>query len=329
MDYARFVALRRPLWERFEAQLATARRSHRLDYSEVEELALRYRQVLHDHAYARARFPGTGASALLARLAVTGGTWLRQDTEHRFSLVRFFFVRFPLAVHAHGPQLAIAAALFFTATLLGLGVAVFEPSVAVALLGADTVDDLQRGHLWTESLTTTVPPSFSSSAIATNNMSVAVTAWAGGALAGLGALWVVLLNGLMLGMAFGATARFAMAGELLEFVAAHGPLEITLILVAAAAGLSMGSALLRAEDLPRAVTVPRAAREAVVVLLGCLPWFVVLGIVEGFLSPSPELPWVWKALLGLALEVCFLVPVALAALRETSAEPAMRLEERA
>jgi cyanate permease len=77
------------------------------------------------------------------------------------------------------------------------------------------------------------------------------------------------------------------------------------------------------------VTVPRAAREAVVVLLGCLPWFVVLGIVEGFLSPSPELPWVWKALLGLALEVCFLVPVALAALRETSAEPAMRLEERA
>jgi uncharacterized membrane protein SpoIIM required for sporulation len=199
--------------------------------------------------------------------------------------------------------------------------------VALALLGPDTVEQLARGQLWTEALTTTIPPAFSSSAIATNNMSVAVTAWAGGALAGLGALWVVLLNGFMLGAVFGATARFGMATALLEFVAAHGPLELTLILVSAAAGLAMGSALLRAEDLPRSVTVPRAAREALVVLLGCLPWFLVLGVVEAFLSPSPTLPWVWKALLGMALEVCFLIPVAVVALRASPAAEALVTSE--
>jgi uncharacterized membrane protein SpoIIM required for sporulation len=315
MDYSRFVALRRPLWDRFAADLAAARRPAGLAYAAVEELALRYRQVLHDHAYARARFPGTGAATQLARLAVAGGTLLRREEPQRFSLLRFFLQRFPRAVHAHAPFLGIAAGLFATAALLGLGVAVFEPGVATALLGAANVENLQRGELWTESLTTTVPPAYSSSLIATNNMSVAVLAWAGGALAGLGSLWVVVLNGFMLGAVFGSTARYGMATALLEFVAAHGPLEITLILVSAGAGLAMGSALLRAEDLPRSVTLPRAAREALVVLLGCLPWFLLLGAVEALLSPHPELPWVWKALLGLALEVCFLVPVALAALR--------------
>jgi uncharacterized membrane protein SpoIIM required for sporulation len=316
VDYARFVALRRPLWDGFEEQLVRAReRRSEMSYGDVEELALRYRQLLQDHAFARSRFAGTGAAQRLARLAVEGGTLLQQEEGRRPSLARFFFGRFPAAVRGHAKQIGVALALFLVTGLLGLAVAVFEPAMAVALLGPEAVHDLQRGRLWTESLTTTVPPSYSSSRIATNNMSVAVTAWAGGVALGLGSLWVVLLNGFLLGAVFGVTARFDMATALLEFVSAHGPLEITLILVSAGAGLSIGAALLRADDLPRAVTVPRAATEAVVVLLGCLPWFLVLGVVEAFLSPSPTLHWGWKLLLGLALETCFLVPVALAGVR--------------
>src|SRR6185436_2630014 len=248
MDYARFVALRRPLWDSFERD-ATAARRRDFSYAEVEELALRYRQVLHDHAWARARFPGTGAAQRLHRLAVLGGTVLQREDEERFSIVRFFFERFPAAVRASVPWIGVAVALFLVSGLLGWAVAVYEPGVAVATLGPDRVEDLRRGHLWTESLTTTVPPSISSSFIATNNMSVALTAWAGGALAGLGSLWVAIFNGFLLGAIFGVTARFSMAGELGEFVVAHGLLELTLILVCAGAGLGIGAALLRAGDL--------------------------------------------------------------------------------
>jgi len=315
MDYARFVHLRRPLWDRFDGELQAARGGGiDLTYAEIEELALHYRQILHDHAWARARFAGTGAAQLLQRLAVEGGTLLQREESERRTLVDFFFVRVPAAVHAQARWIGVAVALFFVAVLLGWAVALYEPGVAVGLLGPQAVAGLRDGHLWTEALTSTMPPAFSSSRIATNNMSVALTAWAGGALAGLGALWVVLLNGFMLGAAFGVTARFSMEAELGTFVLAHGLLEITLILVSAGAGLSVGAALLRADDLPRSVTVPRAAREAMVVLLGCLPWFLVLGLVEGFVSPSPALAWQWKALLGVALEVCFLTPILLAAL---------------
>ena len=111
MDYARFVALRQPLWDAFEQQLGDGRLHKGLTYAEVEELAMRYRQVLHDHAWARARFAGTGAARRLARLAVLGGRALQQEAEQKLSLTHFFFVRFPSAVIDHLPTIGVAVLL--------------------------------------------------------------------------------------------------------------------------------------------------------------------------------------------------------------------------
>jgi uncharacterized membrane protein SpoIIM required for sporulation len=317
MDYARFVRLRRPLWDEFESRLQAARDDDdALGHQALETLALRYRQVLHDHALAGARFGGTGAARRLWRLALDGTHWLQRERGDRLPGPWTFVTRtFPDAFRAHLPYLALATALFTSAAVLGFVLAVLQPGMGMALLGPDRMEDLRNGKLWTEALTTSVPPALSSSTIATNNMSVALTGWAGGALAGLGALYVVLLNGLLLGAVFGITLPYGMADELLTFVSAHGPLEITLILTTAASGLGMGRALVAAEDRPRREAVQDAARRALVVLLGCLPWFVLLGVVEAFLSPSPELDPSVKALLGLGLESLFLV-VALGPLRQ-------------
>ncbi|HVS03189.1 MAG TPA: stage II sporulation protein M [Thermoanaerobaculia bacterium] len=307
MDYSRFVALRRPLWEELEQGLERLRRHEALTYEELEALAMLYRQLLQDHAWARARYPHTGVARRLERLAVAGTGALHRDAAgDRFSPRRFLLDRFPQAVRAHLPLIGLSLALFLVMTLVGLGVAVFEPGVAVALLGPETVAGLRDGRLWTEALTTTVPPAISSSAIARNNMSVAITAWAGGLLGGVGSLWITLLNGYMLGAVLGVTLHFSLAGELLEFVAAHGPLEITLILVCAGAGLGIGRALLVAGERPRGQALQQAGREALVVLAGCLPWFLVLGAVEGLVSPSPAVPWGTKLFLGLSLQAVFL-----------------------
>jgi uncharacterized membrane protein SpoIIM required for sporulation len=104
---------------------------------------------------------------------------------------------------------------------------------------------------------------------------------------------------------FGVTLHYGLAANLLEFVSAHGPLEITLILVASSAGLGMGRALLEATERPRRVVLREAGNDAVAILFGCLPWFVPLAAVEGFLSPSPDVPRAWKAALGLGLLALF------------------------
>ncbi len=214
------------------------------------------------------------------------------------------------------PSWSCASASSLAAALLGLSLAVASPSVGVALLGPEAVAGLRDGQLWTQSLAHAVPPAVSSSGIATNNMAVALAGWAGGALAGLGAIYVVVMNGFLLGATLAATMHFSLAGQLLEFVSAHGPLEITLILTTAAAGLGLGRGLLAADDRPRRVAAAEAGRRALYVLVGCLPWFVVLGVVEGFISPSPSVPASLKIALGGSLEALFL----LVAWRPTLAE---------
>ncbi len=318
MDYARFVRMRRSVWEAFEAQLAAVRdRLRSLGYGELEEMALRYRQVLHDHALAASRFPGTAAARRLQSLALEGTRRLTGERRERAGLLRFFSRTFPRAFQRHLDTVGLAVALFLLAAVWGLVVAVLRPSLGLSLLGPRALQGLEEGRLWTESLVTTVPPAFSSSGIATNNISVALSAWGGGVLAGLIPLYVILLNGMMLGSIFGVTLHYSMAGELLEFISAHGPLELTLILVSAAAGLAMGRSLVAAGDRPRALAVRDAGRDALAVLLGCLPWFVVLALVEVFISPAPELPVSLKVTLGLALESLFLFM----AFRPVAAEP--------
>jgi len=307
VDYAGFVRHGRARWAEFETRLQTARSGRALTHDQLEALAVGYRQVLHDHALAAARYPGTAIAERLRALAVSGTHWLSERRARRsFSPLQFYGDAFPRAVRAHAPLLGVAVALFLSAALFGLFLAVVEPSVGMRLLGPRAIAGLREGRLWTDSLVSVVPPSITSSAIATNNMSVALTAWAGGALAGLGALWVLLWNGLFLGIVFGTVFHYGMADRLGEFVAAHGPLELTLIVVSAAGGLGLGRALVAPDDRPRRVALADAGDKAGVLLLGCLPFFLLLGVVEAFLSPSPSLSVPFKAALGACLLAAFL-----------------------
>ena len=308
MDYAAFQRLRQPIWEEFERQLARVReRGGGVTYGELEAAAVRFRQVLHDHALAAARFPGTGASRRLALLALEGNRLLSHEAEARsWSLFRFFLHTFPTTFRRQLPVVGASGALFLAAGLLGLVLTITVPGFGSAFLGPEQIAGLREGHLWTESLTTTIPPTVSSSAIATNNLSVALTAWAGGITAGVLSLWVVVFNGLMLGAVLAVTLHYGMAGNLLEFIAAHGPLELTVIVVAAASGLVMARGFIAAEDRPRSEVIRRAAEEAFVLVAGSLPWLVILGIVEGTISPAATVPPATKLGVGLALETIFL-----------------------
>ena len=59
-------------------------------------------------------------------------------------------------------------------------------------------------------------------------------------------------------------------------------------------------------DRSRSLALREASRDALIVLLGCIPWFVLLALVEVFVSPSPDLPVPLKLAVGVALEALFL-----------------------
>ena len=309
MRYERFLELGRGRWEEFSERLRQLEHSPRqVSHQELETLAVDYRQVLHDHALASTRFPGTWAATLLSTLAVSANHLLQwQPQEKRFGIFRFYRQTFPRLCRELSRELLICGSLLVLSTILGLSLATLDPGFGTAFIGTEAVEGLARGEIWTDSVDDASP--LFSSLIATNNMRVALNAWLGGLAAGLWSLVIVFFNGVMLGSVVAVTFHYGMSPALFEFIAAHGPLELSLIVVAAAAGLHVGWALVAFGDRPRSERLRIAAMRSLQVLLGCLPFFVILGIVESFLSPSPAVGAPFKLAAGLALEAIFIAVV--------------------
>lgn len=303
MEYGRWVEERRALWDEVEARIGAAlSRRRRLTFDDLEELALAYRRVLHDAAVARARFPGSAAARRLERLGIRGAYVLQGDLNpERFTVRRFYGRTFPGACRRVLPHLKLVTVLFLVAALFAGIAALTSPGLGRRFLGPARLEKLQEGRLWTESLVTAAPPGAAASGIATNNMTVALIAWAGGTIAGFGPVYAVLVNGALLGALFGVTYHYGMAGALGGFVLSHGPLEIFLILMSAAAGLYLAQGIVMATDRPRGQVLREHAAWSTVVVAGSLPWFLLLGLVEAFISPRPELPVLFKASIGVAL----------------------------
>ena len=309
MDYNRFVELRAPIWERFEQALqrADGRRGATLDYQELEQLAFDYRRVLHDHALANARYRSTSAARRLQRLAASGTRLVQRDRTHRYRGILHFITRtFPQTFRRRLPEILVAIAIFFGAGLLGLAITLVQPNFGLSFTGPQALEGLQEGHLWTEAMTDDTAP-LHAARIGTNNIGVSLTAWAGGLTAGLLTVFLVFYNGLMLGSVVGLTLHHSMAIPLLSFISAHGPLELSMILVCAGGGLVVARGLVATDDRTRAEALREAARDGLVLLIGCLPWLALLAAVEAFISPTAAISPQLKVAIGLALEGLFLL----------------------
>jgi uncharacterized membrane protein SpoIIM required for sporulation len=124
------------------------------------------------------------------------------------------------------------------------------------------------------------------SQIFTNNIGVTFYAFAGGLLLGLGTLYVLLQNGVLLGVVAGLAIGAGNGRSFFELVTAHGVLELSCIIVAGAAGLRLGWALIDPGNRTRGEALREEARAAVEIVLGTAPWLVLAGLVEGFVTPS-------------------------------------------
>jgi len=102
---------------------------------------------------------------------------------------------------------------------------------------------------------------------------------------------VIIFNGGFIGAIFGLTIENGAIDELLRFVLPHGLLELTCIAVSCVAGLRLGWALVDPGPLTRGASLRRESRAAMEIVLGTMPWLVLAGLIEGFVSPrQPPLP---------------------------------------
>lgn len=311
MDYATFMERGSVSWDRMEALIDAAGRDlGRLSADELEALVAAHRAVVSDFAWARTRYPDAGTTARLRALAFRGHQLLAEpDPPLPRRIWRFFSDGYPRLFQQTLPATLGATALFGGATLLGVVVGGVNPDAARLFIGEEAIQGLRESTIWTDQVGEMQDATSLSTMIFTNNIRVALAAWAGGALAGLGSAAALLFNGLMFGCMLTVTWQFGMLDRLHAWIAAHGPLELFLICCAGGAGFTLARGLVDDRGRPLYQTLAEAGRRSVRLALGTVPWFVLCGIVEGTISPQMELATSLKQIVGVVMLTIFLTYV--------------------
>jgi uncharacterized membrane protein SpoIIM required for sporulation len=301
MISARWLEKRRPHWARLEdlVKRSATRGVRALGHSELRELGLLYRQTASDLATVRedpaARQLAAYLNQLLGRAHNRIYLGRRSDA---IGIVRFYRHTYPRIFRQTLPYTTTAFALFLLAAVFGFLLTVMDPGFARHVLGPAMVDTIERQVMWTERILTMKPQA--ASGIMTNNLAVSFAAFAGGMTAGLLTLYIVLMNGVLMGVIDAACWQAGMLGRLYDFVALHGVLELPAIFISAGAGLLLARGILFPGLLPRRAALVESGGMAVRLFLGSVPLLILAGVIEGFLSPS-KLPTPLKFALAAVL----------------------------
>jgi uncharacterized membrane protein SpoIIM required for sporulation len=282
----RWIEKRKPYWERLELLIGRANRGiSQLTHSELQELGLLYRQTASDLSVVREDPTGRQFAMYLNQLLGRSHNLIYLGQKHKVSaLVRFYRDTYPQVFRETLPQTLLAVAIFAFTGLVAWVVTLHDPAFAYRLLGPGMMETIEQRKMWTESIVTVKP--LASSGIMTNNLSVAFSTFALGITAGLGTIWMMVLNGLLIGVIGAATWKAGMAVQLWSFVAPHGVLELPAIFIAGGAGFEIARGMLFPGFLPRKASLAQAGGRAARLLLGTIPLLIVAGVIEGFFSPS-------------------------------------------
>ena len=302
-----FVRRNRPRWQKLESMLGTleSRGLKRTERRFLQELIALYRATTGDLAFAQTHYRGTTLLLFLHQLVARAHNQIYRP--HRFSLaaaVGYFRNEVPRAIRAHLQAIAWSAIVFFLGTALGLSAVQFDERAATVILPASVLNSIYSGQMWTGGIFSVVPAPVSSTFIFTSNISIALLAFAGGLSCGVVTAWILFQNGFMLGVIFKLCADYGLLAALLEFVAGHGLLEISAIIVSGGAGFVVANSLLNPGPYLRRDALAQQGRSALRMAIGCVPALVTAGCIEAFISPSHAAVGI-KVALGLTLGVVF------------------------
>ncbi len=227
---------------------------------------------------------------------------------------RFLWHDFPTAVVAHAAFVLLAALVLFGSAALTLLVVLHRPEIASSWLGEQMMSVLrevaerhQPGRDWLPLM----GRPFAFWIILLNNWRVALTGFGLGILLMVPSLYVLFVNGKLVGGVLAVSHQVGTLTELLGFILPHGVIELPAFCLAAATGLAMGYRWLHPGDLPRWTATVAAGRKAFPLLVGALLMLLYAALVEAFFSPHERIPtpakWAFAILELVALLTYFAV----------------------
>jgi uncharacterized membrane protein SpoIIM required for sporulation len=280
------------------------------------QMPARYRRICQHLALAADRHYSPALVDRLNRLALRGHHALYENRRRETQRVlEFVLGGFPALVRREW-RLVLVASLLFFGPLLGLiALLQLHPEFVHYLLRPEQIagmhemyDPAARRLGMREADTNLMMFGF----YIWNNTGIGFQTFAGGLLAGVGSIWFLGSNGVILGAVAGYLTQIGYTETFWSFVAGHSSWELIAIALSGAAGLRLGVAVIAPGPLSRKAALVAAAKPAVHIMYGAALLFFVAAFVEAFWSPLTEVPFNVKIGVGIAGWALLLAYLALA-----------------
>lgn len=303
-----WVKARAPLWQDLEAEVA---RAHGRSLATTEE-ALRtleaYRTLARDLASARELAPQSATTAALA--AAYSRLHVAVSRPPRFGRARWLILfrdQIPAAARSVRSLALWIAALLAVSALAGWWLISTYPELVGLIASERMISGVEQGHVWTDRILNVAPSSLLSAQIFSNNAVVTTGAFCAGLFFGLGTFYMIALNGLMLGGLLAFTHQHGLMHSLVRFILAHGPVELSVICLAGAAGTALGESLIRPSLATRAQSLRACAEHLGPLLIACVLLLMGAGLIEGFISPDPRFSIPFRLTVGIGYWILMLL----------------------
>ena len=298
MRETNFIKQNKEKWKEFERTLA-------YNDKDPDKLNDLFVQITDDLSYSRTYYPNRSVRVYLNNLAQQVFYSIYKSKRVKFGRFLYFWTdELPQLVYNARVAFRASFAIFILSMLIGMLSSAMNPDFPRAILGDDYVDmtiaNIESGDpmaVYKER------GAFGMSlGITANNLYVAFLTFGLGIFFGIGSAGVLISNGVMVG-AF--QYFFIEKGIFLESfltIWTHGTLEISAIIIAGAAGMTMGQGLVFPGTLTRLQSFQITARRGLKIMFGIAPIIVLAGFIEGYLTRYTETPDIIR---GIFIFICF------------------------
>lgn len=276
-------------WQQFESYLETKRKI------DPDELASLFVQLTDDLSYSRTQYPKSTTTKYLNELASKAHQAIyKNKKEDRGRVLKFWKYELPFIFRNSHKQFLYSFIILLVAVLIGIVSAAYDDNFVRLIMGDSyvnmTLDNINKGDpmavyksmnqldMWL--------------GITINNVYFSFLCFALGVLFSFGTGFMLFKTGVMLGS---FQYFFYAKGLFLQSVLViwiHGTLEISAIVIAGAAGLTMGNSILFPGTYSRAISFSKGAKQGIKIMIGLVPIFTLAAFFEGFVTRHTEMP-IW------------------------------------
>ena len=287
-----FEQQHRERWEDFERMLALLEKG--ADQDGEHDFPVAYRRMCVDLALARSRGFGASLVERLNQLVLQGHQRLYGERVGRLRPIEFLARDFPRAVRAQARTLAAVSLLFYGSAVLVFALDLRDPDLIYAVMSGERVAEFE--YMYDPSAEHFGTPrgtvgDFGAFAYYTsNNIGVSLRAFAWGMFAGVGSLFLVAFNGILIGLLGAHLTLAGQGGSFFSFVVGHASFELTAVVLSGTAGLRIGWSVVAPGSRSRLAALREAATALVPVLYGTIALLLMAAVVEAFWSSNRAIP---------------------------------------